>query len=268
MQAIKLKFILSACLLTSTVLTLPVFAQDSSALKSPSNVQPERLPDASLSDISNDKNSWSALEQRVQPFLLSDNAQIQYHAHKANMWLTYAKHEKSERSLSHAAQQAQAQALQLIEQLEQIQNDPEQLQNISMTTPVIQSSQVMRRDLWVNAEHLKHSNGFDCVSADIAQAEVTLVWAAAEHCELGWRHSRELFSIAERLIDKANYQVSSCHGGLGQNLPTWSNASYPSLAQLNGTGCAGVTGTWPLVGTTTPNVSVAAASPVMAIQPE
>lgn len=242
MQAIKLKFTLSACLVASTFLTAPALAQDA--------VQIETQSDAS-SKPSTAKNTRQALEQRVQPFLLSDNALTQYHAQKAQMWLTYANNEHSERSLTHAEQQAEAQALQLIEQLEQSKDQPEQQQTISTTTPIIASSKVMRRDLWVNAESLKQNAGFDCAATKVAQAEVMLVWAAAEHCELGWRHSRELFSAAERLIDQANYQASSCHGGTALALPTWNQANYPSLEQLNGKGkgCSGVVGTWPIVAT-------------------
>ena len=34
---------------------------------------------------------------------------------------------------------------------------------------------------------------------------MNLVWAAAEYRELGWPHSRGLFSSAERLMDQATY---------------------------------------------------------------
>ena len=40
---------------------------------------------------------------------------------------------------------------------------------------------------------------------ELAQAEVNLVWAAAEYRELGWHHSREIFASAERLMDQATY---------------------------------------------------------------
>lgn len=259
MQAIKLKFTLSACLVASAFLTAPAWAQD--------DVQTEIKSDASSNMPTSDKNTRQALEQRVQPFLLSDNALTQYHAQKAQMWLTYANDEHSERSLSHAAQQAQSQALQLIEQLEQSKDQPEQQQTISTTTPIIASSKVMRRDLWVNAESLKQSAGFDCAATEVAQAEVMLVWAAAEHCELGWRHSRELFSAAEHLIDQANYQVSSCHGGTALALPTWNKANYPSLAQLNGKGkgCSGVVGTWPIAAIATVNAKAITTSPSVVV---
>lgn len=240
MQAIKLKLALAACLVSGSAFSLPALSQ----------------PVANQSDNPLEQNSVAALQQRVQPFLQSNNALTQYHAQKAQMWLTYAANQHSEGSLTAAEQQAQAQARQLIEQLEQ-------QQPISSTTPVIQSSKVMRRDLWVNAELLKQQAGFDCAATEIAQAEVMLVWAAAEHCELGWRHSRELFAAAERLIDKANYQAANCHAmtqsTASQPLPAWNKADYPSLEQLNGPekGCHGVVGPWPLVSaaTATPAVS-------------
>lgn len=185
------------------------------------------------------------LQQRVAPYLQSSHALTRYHAQKAQMWLTYAASQHSEGSLTAAGQQAQVQATTLIAQLEQ-------QQPISSTTPVIHAAKVMRRDLWVNAELLKQQPGFDCAATAVAQAEVMLVWAAAEHCELGWRHSRELFAAAERLMDQANYQVVNCHGhpqSAVQLLPVWNPTQYPSLAQLNGPeqGCHGVVGPWPIV---------------------
>ncbi|MFX8743314.1 OmpA family protein, partial [Acinetobacter baumannii] len=75
-----------------------------------------------------------------------------------------------------------------------------QAKQLSLTTPILSTSSVMRRDLWANTELLKQHAGFSCAQSQIAQAEVMLVWAAAEHCELGWRHSRELFLSAQRLI--------------------------------------------------------------------
>ncbi|MFW2011187.1 OmpA family protein, partial [Acinetobacter nosocomialis] len=95
---------------------------------------------------------------------------------------------------------------------------------------------VMRRDLWANTELFKQHAGFSCAQSQIAQSEVMLVWAAAEHCELGWRHSRELFLSAQRLIDQANSRAFSCSVDVPQQLP---KISYPSLQELNGSeqGC-------------------------------
>ncbi|MGQ0518273.1 hypothetical protein ACT453_53005, partial [Bacillus sp. D-CC] len=49
---------------------------------------------------------------------------------------------------------------------------------------------------------MKQHAGFSCAQSQIAQAEVMLVWAAAEHCELGWRHSRELFLSALQIVGR------------------------------------------------------------------
>jgi hypothetical protein len=241
MQAIKLKFILTACMTSGLALAMPAMSQP---IANPSVAQTGQnsVAKSSITQKHVAQDGMAVLQQRVEPFLQSSDALTQYHAQKAQMWLTYAANQHSEGSLTAAEQQAQAQALQLIEQLEQ-------QQPVSTTTPVIAASKVMRRDLWVNAELLKQQAGFDCASTEVAQAEVMLVWAAAEQCELGWRPSRELFAAAERLIDKANYQVAHCQGDGMQPLPQWNQNNYPSLEQLNGTqkGCHGVIGAWPLV---------------------
>lgn len=179
------------------------------------------------------------LQTRLQPFLGSDDAWVRYHAEKAKAWLVYAANERSERSLSTAKKEALAEVIRLTEQLEV-------KAEISPTTKVLSVSKVMRRDLWVTAELLKQHPGFDCASADVAQAEVMLVWAAAEHCELGWHHSREPFGAAERLIDKASYEAFNCREDLPKSLP---KVDYPSMESLNGTqsGCHGVVGQWPIV---------------------
>ncbi len=196
----------------------------------------------------------AGLQTRLQPFLASDDAWVRYHAEKAKTWLVYAANERSERSLSVAKKEALAEATRLTEQLEA-------KAEISPTTKVLSVSKVMRRDLWTTAELLKQHPGFDCASGDVAQAEVMLVWAAAEHCELGWRHSREPFGAAERLIDKATYSAFNCREDLPKTLP---KLDYPSMESLNGTqsGCHGVVGQWPIVASA-PAPVVTATEPVV-----
>lgn len=178
------------------------------------------------------------LEQRLTPFLVSQDVLTLYNAQKAKAWLNYATHQKAEGGWTSAEAQAYAEAQKLIAQLEQ-------KQDISNVTPVFSSSKVMRRDLWATLELLKQHDGFQCAPTEIAEAEVMLVWAAAEHCELGWHHSRELFSAAERLVDAANYQVLNCQGKVSPPLP---KVSYPSFEALNGTqpGCHGAV-QWPIL---------------------
>lgn len=178
------------------------------------------------------------LKNRLVPYLTVSEDISYYHAVKASAWLNYAAHEASEKSSSSAQAQALLQAEKIIDALEQ-------KQTLSLTTPILSISSVMRRDLWANAELLKQHAGFSCAQSEVAQAEVMLVWAAAEHCELGWRHSRELFLSAQRLIDQANQKAFACRPNEAQQFP---QISYPSLQELNGTesGCHGVVGSWPI----------------------
>jgi outer membrane protein OmpA-like peptidoglycan-associated protein len=187
------------------------------------------------------------LDERLLPFLDSQDPWIVYNAQKAKMWLSYSANEDSEGSLTLAHSESKSEAQKIIEQLERGGV-------ISPTTPIISASKVMRRDLWVTAELLKQHLGFECAATDLAQGEVMLVWAAAEHCELGWRHSREGFAAAERLIDKARYAAFNCRAGLPQTLP---HVIYPSLDQLNGTqaGCHGAV-MWPIWSPAQPEVVV------------
>lgn len=183
------------------------------------------------------KTQKQQLAQRITVLLENPDPLLQYHAHKAQSWLDYANHQNSEGGLTKAYDSALEQALQITTQLEQGQQP-------SMATAVPSSSGVMRRDLWAIAELLKTHPAFNEVQATVAEAEVKLVWAAAEHCELGWRHSREHFAAAERDLYVARQQANQ-----QSDAPQWpENLSYPSLAELNGSGkgCHGVQGSWPL----------------------
>jgi len=177
------------------------------------------------------------LADRIAVLLKNPEPTAQYHAQKAQSWLDYANHQNSEGSLTAAYDSAMQQAIQITTKLEQGQQP-------SMTTAVPPTSGVMRRDLWAIAELLKTHPAFAQVHTDVAKAEVKLVWAAAEHCELGWRHSREHFAAAERELYVARQTANQQTGA-----PQWpENLTYPSLAELNGSGkgCNGVQGQWPL----------------------
>ncbi len=177
------------------------------------------------------------LAQQVEAELHGTDPLLRYHAYKAKMWLSYVKSEISAQGLSRSGQEALQQAQILVDGF----NQPAQL---SLTTPVLSMAQVMRRDLWVQLEYLKGLGAIHVVPERLAQAEVTLVWAAAEYCELGWRHGREHFQVAERTI----FQVQ-------QQLPyvvimTSDAFDLPTLLQLNGHGCQGVNAQyWPLLNT-------------------
>lgn len=199
------------------------------------------------------------LAQRITVLLQNPEPVAQYHAQKAQSWLDYANHQNSEGGLTSAYDSAMQQALQIATQLEQGQQP-------SMTTAVPPTSGVMRRDLWAIAELLKTHPAFAQVQTDVAKAEVKLVWAAAEHCELGWRHSREHFAAAERELYLARQTANQQAGA-----PQWpENLTYPTLAELNGSGkgCNGVQGSWPLP---VPLWTVASPAPAIGVpqpQPE
>lgn len=171
----------------------------------------------------------------IQTAIQNEDALTRYHAHKANMWLSYAKNEQSENSLTVAGQEALQYAQQLVDGF----SEPK---NLSLTTPILSVSQVMRRDLWAQIEYFKQHGGIDAAPQTLAEAEVMLVWAAAEYCELGWRHAKEHFFAVEQRL----YQVKQQLPGVSR--PNVDLSALPTLAQLNGQGCTGVnTAYWPVL---------------------
>lgn len=197
-----------------------------------------RVDSTQLQSVSLEKADWKTFNHRLVPFLSHTDWKIRYQANKARMWLIYAGNESSEHSLSSAEKESIIEAQKIIEGLEQGKR-------LDLTTKILSASKVMRRDLWLTAELLKHHQDFPLVSDEVAQAEVMLVWAAAEHCELGWRHSRELFAAAERLIDEAIYQAPKALVSFAPIREAW---NLPSMKMLNGedSGCHGVKGKWPI----------------------
>ncbi|MEY4516965.1 MAG: hypothetical protein RL180_1311, partial [Pseudomonadota bacterium] len=180
---------------------------------------------------------YMVLQNRIAPFLNSTDTTVLYQARKAQSWYDYAKHQTFEGGLTTAHHDGVLEAERIVLALEQ--NAPQ-----TLTTHVIGSSGVMRRDLWATAEILKKHPAFATVAQPVAEAEVRLVWAAAEYCEMGWRHAREHFSAAERLLLSARATVE-----LAPNAPAWpAPIQYPTIEQLNGplAGCHGVVGSWPL----------------------
>ena len=167
------------------------------------------------------------LAQQVEAELHETDPLLRYHAYKAKMWLSYAKSEISVQGLSSAGQEALQQAQILVDGF----NQPAQL---SLTIPVLSMAQVMRRDLWVQLEYLKGLGAIHVAPESLAKAEVTPVWAAAEYCELGWRHAREHFQAAERTIFQVQQQLPYV-----VMIPS-DAFDLPTLVQLNGHGCQGV----------------------------
>ncbi|OAL76700.1 hypothetical protein AY606_12040 [Acinetobacter sp. SFB] len=180
------------------------------------------------------QRQMNTLSHTLQQYSNTD-ALTRYHAYKAKMWLSYAVNQQSEQSLTVAGQEALQQAQIIVDGLQS-------RKNLSLTTPVLGVSQVMRRDLWWQVEYLKQHGAIDKAPESLAHAEVMLVWAAAEYCELGWRHSQEPFNAAQQAL----YQVVESTG-LQYTDISWQPEQLPSLQQLNGEGCHGIKPEfWPL----------------------
>ena len=179
--------------------------------------------------------SFEQIESAIAKNLSTTDSLTQYHAHKARMWLSYAKNEYSENSLTVAGDEALTYSKELV-------NGLHRSQKISLITPIVSVSQVMRRDLWWQIEYFKQNGAIQHSPQALAEAEVMLVWAAAEYCELGWRHAKEHFFAVEQRLYQVNQSL------LNQNIPKPNlETEIPSLAQLNGKGCNGVNSNfWPL----------------------
>ena len=169
----------------------------------------------------------------------STDLQEKYQLAKAQTWLVYSDQLYSEKSKPKNLQMVYQQALNII--------NSDRRAQLSLRTDILPFSQVMRPDLWSRIESLKQHSGFHCAYKELAQAEVKLVWAAAEYCQLGWRHSREIFAAAERLVDQAGYLAQYCDDGR-YSQEVIQVIELPNLEQLNGVkGCQGVNPDyWPL----------------------
>lgn len=196
---------------------------------------------------SNLSKQTQCLHKQLLPWLnnasatadVTTNTAAFYQASKAQAWLDYADHQSSEDSLTQAHQFALAEAQRIIAHL---QNNT--VADIGMVTPIPPMSGLMRPDLWITAERLKKHPNFSQVSKQVAQAEVKLVWAAAEYCELGWRHSREHFSAAERWLTAAKTTVITA-----TNVPAWQltddQAAFNRIDNRD-VGCHGEPAQWAL----------------------
>ena len=178
------------------------------------------------------KANAQQLKQSINERIATTTSAIErYQLAKAEAWLSYANHEYSERGFTSAGKEAYVQANQLVKP-----------SNVNLVTKIISPSQVMRRDLWWQIEYLKQHGALDVEFQALANAEVMLVWAAAEYCELGWRHAREYFMSAERQLQKVIYALPEQKPHLN-----WSETETPELFALNGKGCHGVNmNFWPL----------------------
>lgn len=180
-------------------------------------VQSKQLTNSAISKGQTLKAQSEDLQKHLMPFASAVDTITRYEVSKANMWLSYATHEHSERSPTPAAKLALQQTAHIVNLLEQQQTPDVN----ALTLPMTASP---RPDLWMTVQQLKAHPGFDCAAPEVAQAEVMLFWATAEHCELGWRHSREGFGAAQRLLNRATDAAYHCKADMPSQLPKLEHA--------------------------------------------
>lgn len=130
--------------------------------------------------------------------LASMSARQQYFAYKAQAWLNYANHENSINSTTAAGDHAFEEAKAILQALQKGEE-----QQLSLIADIPETSALMRPDLWANISALKDSGGIASAPRELAFSEVSLVWAAADHCEHGSRSSSPHFRMADRWLEQA-----------------------------------------------------------------
>jgi outer membrane protein OmpA-like peptidoglycan-associated protein len=164
--------------------------------------EPQRITDEA---IAADIKTIQALQKRLAELNNKGVPIASYHFAKSQAWLDFALDEYTVNDRSRVVEEALRQALDIIEPLEK------GVKEISLATPIIPTSAVVRPDLWAKAEAMKrNADSFRCAGDKIAQLEVQLVWSGHEDRELGWRHSKPYLQAAERLAKEADAEMAAC----------------------------------------------------------
>ncbi len=127
-----------------------------------------------------------------------------YHFSKAQAWIDFARNEYESNDRTGVIEAALRQAYLLIQALEARRTD------ISMDTPIIVSSRMVREDLWQKAAQMKAHKDFRCAEGTLAEWEVMLVRSGHEMEELGWRHAKPYIQKAEELALLTQQKVDAC----------------------------------------------------------
>ncbi len=150
----------------------------------------------------------SCIRQQLQSYQAESQPTIsRFQAHKANAWLSYVAHEKNEASLTKAGHYALNEALSILEALKTNQVD-----KLPLTADIPPTSGLQRPDLWASLLSIKQTPAFSPLVKTVADSEVKLIWAEAEFCEFGWRHSREHYSAADRWVSAAELAALNTEG--------------------------------------------------------
>ena len=148
------------------------------------------------------------IRKQLQPYQ-SEHQPIntRFQAYKANAWLSYVGHERNEASLTKASRYALAEALSILEALKTNQVD-----KLPLTADIPPTSGLQRPDLWASLLTIKQTPAFATLVKAVADSEVKLIWAEAEFCEFGWRHSREHYNTVDRWVATAELTALNTSG--------------------------------------------------------
>ncbi len=162
--------------------------------------------DARISDqaIHADNEAYTVLQNRIHQLNERGVPVRDYYLSKAQCWLDVSLHEYTRNDRSAFPQEAMTESEKLIVGLEQ------KTQNLSMETPLVNSAEHLRPDLWLQLDALKQHAGFKCAWQQVACAEVELVHSGNEFNQQQWRHAKPYVQIAEELTSEATSLVEQC----------------------------------------------------------
>lgn len=167
---------------------------------------------APISDAQVDTSLQGYERQQGSIKTLNDSAEHRvssYSLAKAQCWLDASYHEFSRNDRSDFVPEALLQS-QLITAYLASGAAPDSSDNPAQQTPLINSAEKLRPDLWDLAANLKDQPGFACSAQQLACAEVELVHAGNEFKQQGWRHAKPYVQIAEDMMGEASLANDSC----------------------------------------------------------
>lgn len=168
---------------------------------------------ARISDqvIDNDLGVIGAYRSRLQR-LNENGAEVsRYQLRKATRWTDFAYDEYTDNDRSAVVNAALAEADKIITGLERNPTGD----GMSTDTPIIETSSLVREDLWRKLQAYKREQYYPCVEQHVADAEVYLVWAGHEYEEMGWRHAVPQVHMAERAIHAAESGLRDANANKG-----------------------------------------------------
>ena len=171
------------------------------------NPQEKRITDSA---IHADYQTYSAAQQSIKALNeTGKHGMSTYAMSKAQCWLDVSFHEYTRNDRSEFPQAALSQSALIAQELKDSGRSSSALQ-----TPLVVNASRLRADLWAKIDQLKGHEGFQCVTQQVACAEVELVHAGHEYNQqLGgnsWRHAKPYIQIAEDLIGSAQTAAQAC----------------------------------------------------------